>query len=429
MAFALTSEQEAASSRFMEFLVDPQQQGLIIDGGPGVGKTTLTAHLYSMAKDNAAVIQLLTQDTTPLSILPVSTTHKACSVLEQELPKGAGKVNTLHSTLQLSLYDNYKTGKTEVQYSSGFKLTKNTLLLVDEYSPVCGELLKYVRSSCHNCKILFIGDHGQLLSHNQTKSAVYASDIPKFNLTNPVRFNGAPGIKNLVYQLRDIVNTGKFTDIVPNGVDVLHVSGSEFQKLIDQDFALRAPHNDSIKIVCWSNNMVNQYNNYVQTMRTGRDYVLEGDTLVSNKNYATAGLNIRNDQYVKVTSVSAPYDLHDVLGNSVTFSGSNKQIFLPKDLTQATSVMREAYKNADYNKYFFIKNNFGDFRPPFAQTVHKSQGSTFKRVYIDLNDIGSCNSPYDVSRMLYVAASRASQQVIFYGELPKKFRGGAWFPV
>ena len=48
-----------------------------------------------------------------------------------------------------------------------------------------------------------------------------------------------------------------------------------------------------------------------------------------------------------------------------------------------------------------------------AMTVHKSQGSTYENVYIDIQDLGRCaDKDYTMYlKLLYVAVSRASHKV------------------
>ena len=44
-------------------------------------------------------------------------------------------------------------------------------------------------------------------------------------------------------------------------------------------------------------------------------------------------------------------------------------------------------------------------------------------VFIDLDNIGSCNNPDQVARMLYVAISRARNRIFLFGKLPAKYGG------
>ena len=56
-------------------------------------------------------------------------------------------------------------------------------------------------------------------------------------------------------------------------------------------------------------------------------------------------------------------------------------------------------------------------RPIYASTVHKSQGSTYREVFVDLNNITKNNNWREVARLVYVAITRASENVHLYGEL------------
>lgn len=58
-----------------------------------------------------------------------------------------------------------------------------------------------------------------------------------------------------------------------------------------------------------------------------------------------------------------------------------------------------------------------DLRPVYAQTVHKAQGATYRRVYIDLHDLSICKDINQLMRLLYVAISRAQMQVFLTGDI------------
>ena len=52
----------------------------------------------------------------------------------------------------------------------------------------------------------------------------------------------------------------------------------------------------------------------------------------------------------------------------------------------------------------FAQLNYG-----YCITVHKSQGSTFKNVFIDINDILDNNNQNETSKCLYTAITRSSK--------------------
>jgi len=93
------------------------------------------------------------------------------------------------------------------------------------------------------------------------------------------------------------------------------------------------------------------------------------------------------------------------------------------DSAELKEKLKVLSKQKDWHNYYTVKEFFADLRPPHASTVHKSQGSTYKKVFIDLVDIGANHVSEEVARMLYVAITRASEEVILYGDLPYKYQG------
>jgi hypothetical protein len=84
----------------------------------------------------------------------------------------------------------------------------------------------------------------------------------------------------------------------------------------------------------------------------------------------------------------------------------------------------EYYRKAkQWGKYYELRNNYPDLRQFDAATVHKSQGSTYDTVFIDLANISSCHQPNAVARMLYVAFSRPRSRIFLYGNLAPKYGG------
>ena len=90
----------------------------------------------------------------------------------------------------------------------------------------------------------------------------------------------------------------------------------------------------------------------------------------------------------------------------------------PEDYKKVLNFLR---KNKDWKKFYTIKDYFGDLRNRDSCTVHKSQGSTVNDVFIDLEDLMKCRQPDMVRRLLYVAISRARNNVYFYGDLKEKY--------
>jgi exodeoxyribonuclease-5 len=96
--------------------------------------------------------------------------------------------------------------------------------------------------------------------------------------------------------------------------------------------------------------------------------------------------------------------------------------FYPKNWSEADSLLKFYRKNQAWRKFFKIKEDYLDIRSLHALTCHKAQGSTYKEVFVDLDDIGINKKYYEVARLVYVAITRASDKVYLYGKLPDRWR-------
>ena len=60
---------------------------------------------------------------------------------------------------------------------------------------------------------------------------------------------------------------------------------------------------------------------------------------------------------------------------------------------------------------FSLSTLFHDLRYAYALTVHKSQGSSFEQVYVDVRNIGVNRSALERNKLCYVALTRAQKRV------------------
>ena len=79
-----------------------------------------------------------------------------------------------------------------------------------------------------------------------------------------------------------------------------------------------------------------------------------------------------------------------------------------------TSFKDDALRRKKWRHYYAVKDTYANVKYIFASTVHKSQGSTYEKVYIDGNSILSLINRGDIDiayRLLYVAVTRASKDI------------------
>ena len=79
---------------------------------------------------------------------------------------------------------------------------------------------------------------------------------------------------------------------------------------------------------------------------------------------------------------------------------------------QLGTLLEQARKSGgNWLAYYGLLEYYADLRPTTALTAHKSQGSTFRNVFVDVRDIYSNRIKSAADRALYVAITRASKNV------------------
>jgi exodeoxyribonuclease-5 len=73
--------------------------------------------------------------------------------------------------------------------------------------------------------------------------------------------------------------------------------------------------------------------------------------------------------------------------------------------------LNEMAQKKIWGKFWECKDRFHQVKYAYAITSHRSQGSTFKHVFIDTPDIMKNRDASTRTKCLYVAASRASEQL------------------
>lgn len=411
----LTVDQQQAKDQFKTFLMDDTSE-MVLAGHSGSGKSYLVDELIQETEAINKTFSLLNIDK-DINIHCTATTNQAAKVLSLKTGRSAG---TIHSLIGLTVKDDYKTGQTSLKKNRDYDILKDSLIILDEASMISTYLLKIVRESLMNCKILYVGDPYQLPPVFETSCPVFDSVQNQAVLTTIKRQDSGSGIIDLGEEYRQCLLTKQFPDIYKPRNNIKHMTGPEFKDAINQEFS--KPHNS--KILAWENTKVNQYNKHVRTLTVPpefHDKYMVGERVITNKPIlsSTSGVSYPTDTVCEITHLNeATYQ--DFEGYEIELDHS-VLVFLPKKQYEVNTVMKTHARNKNWKEYFELKNHVADLRPIHACTVHKSQGSTFDNVYIDLTSIGRNNKWNEVARLLYVAITRASNTVYLYGSLPARY--------
>lgn len=471
--FTFTNDQQIAIDTIIQFIADsfnPAKYIIGLSGAGGTGKTFITNYIITHCKYASSVIKC------------ASPTHKACRVLSQAIN---GKiVNTIQSIFGLRLdlkLEDFDPNRPQFNPMSTPKLENVKLLIIDEASMLPAKLVGYICKKCKELqiKIIFIGDAYQLAPVNERKSIAFERCYVVCYLNEVVRQGADNPITELLALLRkDIKNkTYDFLKFIGSqiGVDRYNENGegytvctpNKFKEIIDRSFSNEeyTKNIDMYRIIAYTNNCVAGWNNYIRhsiikdadkSIITKNDLIMSYETIIDD---FLSSIIDNSEEYIIndiVDFVDTQYGIKGFLVKFQLIHGGKitKPLFivdhrdrysisiyiktiklLIEDAKKATGATRVSKWKAYYafKKKFLIAANIinsatgnimysRDIDYGFAITSHKSQGSTYDNIFVDVNNIvyNSNGIPYsdqdDLLRRLYVGCSRAKSKLILcYG--------------
>lgn len=423
-----TKCQEAALSEIEDFLISDESQ-MIIKGGGGVGKTFLVSYIVDkVIPSTIAAMRALGDDYPYNTVHLTATTNKAAGVLSDSIDK---PVMTIHNLLELFVHKDWKTGKSTLRKKNGksHHFIANSIVFIDEAYMVDYELMEHLRRSLRDCKIIFVGDDAQLLPvMGRSVIPSLETSIRTVSLETPVR-SRIPIIMENNLKAREAVLTGNFLEeFQVNGKEAIHVLPSEAEEVVEEAFKNES---ESARILCYKNQTVIGYNQWVtkrlgykELYNVGQPYISNNMVLEGNKKILSV------DQEVTVASIGDfPREVHLANANIhdhetahsllvrdiqlLTKGFGTVTVKVPVDMDAYLALIRQAKRQKNWPLVYELQENFCDLRPAYASTVHKSQGSTYDTVFIDLNDLHECTVGDTYRRLLYVAMTRARKKVYF----------------
>lgn len=466
----LNKGQQSAVDNLIDFIAAPFNKSNNVQalcGAGGVGKTFVTKYVIQHCKYSDSVIAC------------TAPTHKACRVLSNSTNH---KVHTIQKIFGFRLDVNIEDFDPnnpafkpigEVKIKKGY--TK--VLIVDEASMLNKSLVTYINKYCANneIKIIYIGDDSQLSPVNEAVSYAFKTAVKINRLTEIVRQEDDNPIRILLDILRKDIKNKTFNFLsyiyqnrknVIDGKGFIVVNNTNFRSLLERAFTDKEFESnvDLYRIVAYTNNTVTSWNKFIRNMSivnsekailTKNDLLMSYTTIVDEFNDII--INNSEDYIIKdiVEFVDTTYQFKGFMVKFQAIHGGEitKPLFVINhndaytfktycdELMHLMNDAKEANANlraSKWKKYFEFKRKylllcnvidakgnliFGrDVDYGFAITAHKSQGSTYKNVFVDVNDIvyDKNGHPYanadDMLRRLYVACSRASDFLVLnYG--------------
>lgn len=383
----LTKSQQVAIDEIKEFIKNDMIVHCL-SGSPGTGKSYLI---------ETEIPKLLRN--TPYFLVTTATTNKAAAVIHGV---------TLCKAFGISLKADMDTGVQDYNLSR-LKTMHNQFIIIDEASMLDGKLWQIVQESSINCKFLLVGDKYQLPPVKSTFNPF--NEYPISELTEVVRQKDPDFLDEIKHAKQGVINSEVYT---PKENKCIHYlkTNREVRDLLasftNEDKALAYTNDKSVDLAYTIRRLQNK----------STDFCI-GDP-VAPKNYCEdiQGYSVQTGEDLIVSAIgkkqNIKIDTYDIEVRPFNFIGVNGTFLVPSNYKYALVVAKEMAKKKKWREYYKIKEGLLDLRFNEASTIHCSQGSTYDRVFIHMTDLLTCKSYSTKARLLYVALSRAKNDVYIY---------------
>jgi exodeoxyribonuclease-5 len=449
----LTDDQQAAIEGILEDITKPGATPVLC-GYAGTGKTVTTAALVSRLADLGKRVVVATP------------THKARSQVERALDScGAHgfEAVTLARLLGLKQVRDRNTGKETFRPDAGGKNMLNKkeewdddakemvrirsidVVIVDETSMVNSELYGLLLRELQGRPVVFVGDDRQLLPVGETEACkAFVEGTSLYRLTEVLRHDGA--ILNLATATRQMpVGRARFATAEGGGSRVVgHRSREQwFAALLEIAASQEAMSDaDFCRALAFPNKAVDEMNLRIHQRRYGLNapQFVEGMTCVTvdaipDPTGTGLLLNSTVDVLIEQAKRSTyrftdagdsladePWDTWELTVTGDFYMAKTFRVIakeheqrweesLKKIADEANAASGKERKSL-WDLYFWRKDCVGKLQPASALTVHKSQGSTFRHVFLHWSIDGWGSAPTaEQNQRAYVGITRASESL------------------
>ena len=472
--FELTRDQHIALQELLDFITNPKRKSekfYLLTGSAGTGKTFLVSYLYSVLKSNYN-IAFTASTNKAVNVLQATyeTQHKQHKQHKQPDKEGEDKTEkevnfyTIHRFMNSNRAID-KNGEAYFKFSEGKRGKTSDVVFVDEISMIPSVLATQIEVIKKYKKVILIGDRAQLPPVNELESALFSWKINSSNLNEIVRYRNnivklANQLKNLIFNKKNIC----LSSCKGDGV-FLYRDNDEWLEEYYKD-------TDNSVVLAYTNDRVRTYNDSIRKRVikvSSRNRFEANEKIMFNNFYNATSINEGEDKINYYTSYqinikSCKEDVYvidttkilETMRDDLVFQKQNPIIAdtfiesLPNNIPIYYLVTEGDYlvnnpinykvlsENLEKVKNEFIRikslfsdntirefwdfyynhliDKFADVTYGYAMTVHKSQGSTYNRVFVDMKDIIKRNPKERESyQCLYTAVTRASKEIhVFY---------------
>lgn len=418
------------------------QNPVNLGGAAGTGKSSTTSFLLEWINTKRFPVKLC------------APTHKAALVLKKYNNYDAA---TLHSMLALSpKVDILKLDIRELRFFASndkkMSIPYDGIVICDEASMVSSDLYDLLIEKCSlmGTMVIFCDDYAQLNPVKDEGQSKVFKCKHQFRLTKIYRQSEKSGLKDILQTLRDTsIHQWKNCQGEDGSLFVEH-NLEDFCKKAISEFKYEIENKDILhtKILAYTNARVNNYNKAIHKLLWNDDNFLhKGEILMAYENFKQDGYEVTNSMDYIVegftpTTIRVPYynnckgylvKLYDEY-NDVSF---DIPLLAPEECSEdlaivIESIRTDAIKAKGYERskkwgiYYALMGSFctskdlftdgrcirkATFKYGYAITAHRSQGSSYDNVFIDMKDIFRAKDEDTLRQLQYVSMSRTRSDV------------------
>lgn len=369
---------------------------ILIQGNAGCGKTYLASKLIAhWRKQNENI-----------DIVVIAPTHQAKSVLAQKLQDANVKPQTVANFLGKFPIRKYDSA-TSIFANGNMRAQENSIVVIDEVSMVSQPDIERLLS----CKmqVVFLGDRAQLAPVKQKKHDIWSHEH-KYLLIEQMRNDGS------IEKLANLNREKPYFPAYTCADEQVVVHENENALLTSFIAKVRESEIGQAVWLTYTNEKANKINNAVRHA-LGYNTITPfsvGEKVKLQQNHLAIGYNCELAEITAIRAQKNQYvwevELKGTLGKCFTdvLDPMGKDWF-KSQVEAAIASFRAAQESGDDVSYAVklideLLDGTLQIAPPYAMTVHKSQGSSINYIYIDANDMRG-------QAMTYVAFSRTRLQL------------------
>lgn len=414
-----TEQQEAVRKTLADFVKSLDKE-ICVKGYAGVGKTWVLSYVVKDVYQAKKTVVLC------------APTNKAAKVLTD---KTGEQAKTLHSLLGVRMEPDYNGDYRPQFYPDRSRIEHFDVVICDEASmidPKLYELIRYKQSE-FGFKTIYVGDPAQLPPVNATTSPVFKLGGPI--LTEVVRQAQGSPILEVATKLRNnLATTQSLRNFYPHNSEALQYVDEK--TMLDSAIeAFRTGSPDHYKILAYTNEKVDELNDVVRHRIHGANVpeFVVGEWLTTtapivDRYQGSSEVVCGVSTELTVTGVKPYHDgIYEVWEIQVEFIDNNgdaenrsiavlskksEEVYL-KNLEVLADRAKKSKDKRVWKPYYDLYERFNRISYSYAITTHKSQGSTYKSVWLHEPDMARCpGGAQQKNRLRYTAVTRPSEKLM-----------------